>query len=130
MAVSLVIAECLLASAPVRADNAVPYIASPLVPAATAPGGPDFTLTVRGGTFVSGATVYWNGSPRSTTFVSSTKLTATITAADIAVGGTASVRVLNPGPKGGFSNTLFFEITNPTTTVAFSGGTSGTGNTR
>ena len=128
VAITLGIAGCLLTSPPARADNAVPYIASPLVPAATAPGGPDFTLTVRGGMFVSGATVYWNGSPRSTTFLSGTKLTATITASDISVPGTASVTVFNPAPKGGFSNTLFFEITNPTATVAFSGGTYGTGN--
>lgn len=61
-------------------------------------GGAGFTLTVNGTNFYSGISmVQWNGSPRSTTFVSSTQLTATISAADIATAGSASVTVLNTG---------------------------------
>jgi len=37
-------------------------------------GGPTFTLTVNGSSFVSGATVQWNGSPLSTTFCSNGRI--------------------------------------------------------
>ena len=36
-------------------NNPVPFVNQPLVPSAVAPGGPDFTLTVNGTGFVSGA---------------------------------------------------------------------------
>jgi WD40-like Beta Propeller Repeat len=51
------------------------------------------TLTVTGTNFVNGLVVNWNGSPRPTVFVSPTQLTATISAADTAFPGTASVTV-------------------------------------
>ena len=87
--------------------NPLPLINEPLVPTATAPGGPGFTLTVNGVGFVSGAVVYWNGGARLTTFVSSSQLTATIFAADISAPGTASITVRNPSPGGGLSNIVF-----------------------
>jgi len=75
-----------------------PLIAS-LSPTTASPNGAVFTLTVNGSNFVSGnannpampnppppfsgSVVAWNGSPRTTAFVSSTQLTAQITAADI-----------------------------------------------
>src|SRR4029077_7818289 len=66
---------------------------SSLSPTCTAAGGPQFTLTVNGTNFVSSTTVNWNGSPLTTTFVSSTKLTATVPASLIATPGTASITV-------------------------------------
>ncbi len=54
-----------------------------------------FVLTVNGTNFVTGSVVDWNGSARTTTFVSSTQLTATIPASDIASAGTASITVSN-----------------------------------
>src|SRR5207249_4766670 len=71
------------------AQNPVPLVNQPLVPAAAAPGGPGFTLTVNGTGFVSGSVVNWNASPRPTTFVSGSQLTASIAAADIETAGTA-----------------------------------------
>ena len=50
----------------------------------------------------------WNGSARTTTFVSATQLTAAITAADIATAGTAQVTVANPDAS--LSNALPFAI--------------------
>src|SRR5437762_11012278 len=97
-----------------QAQNPVPLINQPLVPDAVAPGGPGFTLTVNGTGFVSGSVVNWNGSPRATTFVSSSQLTAAIDASDIATEGTAQVTVVSPGPGGGASNAAFFETTNAT----------------
>jgi hypothetical protein len=91
----------------------------PLVPSATAPGGPAFTMTVTGTGFVSGAVVNWNGSPRTTTFVNGSQLQAAITAVDIANQGTAAITVKNPTPGGGTSNPQFFHVTNPTVGLAF-----------
>src|SRR5271167_4607394 len=54
----------------------VPFINLPLLPDATAPGGPQFTLTVNGTGFVSNSVVNWNGTPLTTQFVSGSRLTA------------------------------------------------------
>jgi IPT/TIG domain len=75
-----------------------------LSPNTTAMGGAAFTLTVNGSGFASGAAVYWHGSSRTTTFVSSTKLTADITAADISNAQTIPVFVKNPGGTGIYMN--------------------------
>jgi len=88
----------------------VPTIAS-LSPGRTATGGAGFTLTVRGSNFVLTSVVQWNGSNRSTAFVSSNQVTAQIPAADIATAGAATVTVLNPAPGGGSSNSSTFTIT-------------------
>lgn len=52
-----------------------------------------FTLTVNGTNFTSGSTVRWNGTNRTTTFVSATQLTASIPATDITTSGTAAITV-------------------------------------
>ncbi len=90
-------------------NNPVPVIGS-ISPSSATAGGPTFTLTVQGSKFVSGSVVNWNGSARTTTFVSKTKLTASIPAADIATAGTASVTVVNGPPGGGTSNAKTFTI--------------------
>ena len=81
-----------------------------LSPASASPGGAAFTLTVNGSNYINGSVVQWNGASRTTTYVSSTQLTAAITAADIASAGTASVTVFNPAPGGGTSNAQTFTI--------------------
>lgn len=98
--------------------NPVPLVNQPLVPASAPPLGPAFTLTVNGTGFVSGSTVNWNGSARATTFLSSSSLTASILASDIAAQGAVWVTVVNPGAP--VSNPAFFEINNPSATVSFS----------
>ena len=88
-----------------------------------------FTLTVNGANFVNGSVVDWNGSPRATTFVSSTQLTAVIPASDIASAGTASVTVANSGVS---SAAASFTISSSTLSAAVvasispSGATAGT----
>jgi hypothetical protein len=81
-----------------------------LAPASLAFGAADFTLTVTGTGFVSGSTVDWDGTPRITTFVSATKLTAQIYASDIAEPGTEQVLVVSPGPGGGMSAPVSFTV--------------------
>jgi len=100
------------------AANPVPLINQPLSPDAVIPGGGDFNLTVNGTGFVQGTVVKWNGVARTSTFVSNTRLTAKILAADIASFNTASVTVVNPAPGGGTSNVLYVEATRPTSSVA------------
>jgi hypothetical protein len=100
-------------------SNPVPLINNPLVPASTAPGGGDFTLTVNGTGFAPGSSVNWNGTPLDTKFVSGSQLTATVPAADIAKPGTASVSVVNSAPGGGTSNVDFFAVRQPFTAVSF-----------
>ncbi|MFA5810144.1 MAG: LamG-like jellyroll fold domain-containing protein, partial [Thermoleophilia bacterium] len=103
--------------------NPVPTTTS-LSPGSASAGGSSFTLTVSGTNFVASSTVEWNGASRSTTFVSSSSLTATINAADIASAGTASVTVVNPSPGGGTSNAQTFTIASPpSTTITGTGGT-------
>jgi 6-phosphogluconolactonase (cycloisomerase 2 family) len=81
-----------------------------LNPSSAVAGGPGFTLTVTGSGFSSPSIVQWNGSARTTTFVSSTSLKAAITAADIATPGTAQISVSTPAPGGGMTSTLTFTI--------------------
>jgi YVTN family beta-propeller protein len=90
-------------------NNAVPSISS-LSPASAVAGGGQFTLTVAGSNFVSGSVVQWNGSSRTTTFVSATQLTALISASDIATAGTIQVTVFNPTPGGGSSSSVSFVV--------------------
>jgi dienelactone hydrolase len=101
------------------APNAVPLINQILSPVTAKVGGPAFTLTVSGTGFANGATVNWNGSARSTTYVSNTEVQASVIAADIAKAGTAVITVINPNPGGGTSNQVFFETTLPSPTLAF-----------
>jgi hypothetical protein len=102
------------------ATNALPLINAPLVPAQKTPGSAAFTLTVNGTGFVSGATVNWNGNARTTTFVSSSQVTATINAADVATAGSVLVTVSNPAPGGGSSNPANFQVVKGGYTIAFS----------
>ncbi len=93
-------------------------------------GSPDFTLTVNGTNFVSGSTVYWNDQPRTTSFVNSTQLQATILASDVMDIGMANVVV--EVPNFGFTDPVTVNIStgnpipsitslNPNTVAAGSG---------
>ena len=93
-------------------NNPMPTTTS-LSPSSNNPGGTAFTLTVTGTNFVKGSIVKWNGAARTTTYASSTQLTAAITATDVAKDGTFPVTVFNPTPGGGTSNTQTFYVNNP-----------------
>ena len=93
-------------------NNPTPAVAV-LGPNAAFAGDAGFTLIVTGTNFLASSTVQWNGSARTTTFMSNTSLQAAITTADIANVGTATVTVANPAPGGGTSNGLPFTIKVP-----------------
>ncbi|MCZ7569752.1 MAG: hypothetical protein M5U01_14380 [Ardenticatenaceae bacterium] len=100
-----------LASLPARFTvfNPAPAITA-LSPSSAPAESPGFTLTVRGSRFVPGAIVQWNGEARPTAFVDSTRLRATISAADVAAARTVRVTAVNPEPSLGGSNQAAFEI--------------------
>lgn len=104
---------------PFAINNPVPAITS-LAPNVIASGSSAFTMTVNGTGFVPSSVVRFNGSERMTSYVSSTQLTAQVTAADVANAGTAKVRIFNPAPVGGLSGEADFTIlqTNPVPTLA------------
>jgi len=89
--------------------NPAPSIMA-LTPSAVAVGVNALTLTVMGSNFVSLSTIEWNGSQRSTEFVSSSELQAQISASDVASPGSVSVSVVTPGPGGGTSSALPFTV--------------------
>jgi hypothetical protein len=97
-------------------NNPVPAIAS-LLPTSASVGGAAFTLTVNGSGFVTGSAVKWNGTALTTTYVSSSQITAQVPASDIASSGTANVTVSNPTPGGGTSGTTTFSIGNGMPTI-------------
>ena len=94
------------APAPTPAANA-PVITA-LNPASAIAGGAPFTLTITGSAFDPAAQVQFNGSSRTTTFISSTQLQAAITSGDIASVGANSVTVVNPLASGGTSAAFIF----------------------
>lgn len=101
------------------AQNPVPLINQPLIPDAVVPGGESFELTVNGSGFASNSVVNWSGHARATTFVSSSRLTATILASDIAKAGSGQITVATPVPGGGTSNAIPFEVTRPIPSFTF-----------
>lgn len=96
-----------------------------LLPDSANAGDPGFVLSVIGSEFVDGAVVRWDGSERTTTYISNAELQAQITAADLAAGKTVQVTVRNP--NGGVSNALPFTISNPEPTLSSLSTTSVTG---
>lgn len=90
-------------------NHPAPSLAT-ISPTWLAAGGEAFALTVNGTNFVRESVVRWNGLERATTFVSSSQLTAQITAQDIATIASASVTVFTPSPGGGVSDEQLFTI--------------------
>ncbi len=115
-------------------NNPAPVSLS-MSPNAALAGDVAFTITITGTGFINGSTINWNGIALTTTFGSSSQLTAVVPAANIATAGTAAVSVFTPAPGGGTSAALLFTIStiivnnpmpvttaiNPNTAIAGSG---------
>jgi len=89
--------------------NTSPEISS-LQPNTVDAGSAAFTLTVNGTHFASGNEVEWNGSRLVTTYGSETKLTAKVSAADVATAGSAAVTVVDSATDAAASQPAPFEI--------------------
>lgn len=74
----------------------------------------NFTLSVSGNNFLNGAQVLFNGAMLTTTFISSTSLSASGTST---VAGTATVEVINPGTGSATSNVLQVQVGNGNSNV-------------
>lgn len=74
-------------------------------------GSAGFTLTITGSGFMSNSVVKWNGSARTTTFLSAAQLAISVSASDLSLAGVGQVSVSNPAPGGGNSANLAFSIT-------------------
>jgi uncharacterized protein (TIGR03437 family) len=81
-----------------------------LDPGEAAVGTSGLTLTVSGTNFNAASVLRWNGAERATLVTNSVKLSAVITAEDLALPAGAKVTVFTPSPGGGESNTLVLPV--------------------
>lgn len=86
--------------------NAAPAITS-LSPATATAGDPAFTLTVNGSGFGSDSVVYWNGAALPSSYGTGTKVTASVSAADVANVGSFPIYVHSGGKN---SNSMMFTV--------------------
>ncbi len=100
----------------VQVDNPEPTV-SALAPSSVLVNAPAGTITVTGTNFVSGIMLTVNGSPRNTTYVSATQLTANLTSDDFLNAASLLLNAVNPQPGGGASGTIPLVVTNPAPTV-------------
>ena len=98
-------------------SNPVPAITS-LSPDSALVGAAAQTLTITGTGFISSSTVTYNGTAHAATYVSSTRLTIQLIAADQATAGSFAVVVANPSPGGGDSNTVNFKVNSSNNVVS------------
>jgi hypothetical protein len=111
------LARCLVILASSTLLAQVPIVYPSLQPPSAKPERGGFVLEIGGTGFSRRAVVEWNGSTRTTEFISRSVLKANINAADVAHAGAASVRVVNPGGKA--SNVVFFPVRNRSSAVTF-----------
>ncbi|MGB8957653.1 MAG: SBBP repeat-containing protein [Candidatus Aminicenantales bacterium] len=98
----------------------VPAVSNPTLvsirPTAVNEGDPTLTLTLEGSDFVYGAYALWNGSPRSTTFVSDSELTSESGYFDLSEGG-GLIRIDVRNTDGEITNPLWLTVNNPVPTL-------------
>jgi hypothetical protein len=93
--------------------NPLPAITA-LEPADAEIGSGALTLAVMGQSFVRQSVVRVDGAPVPTTFVSATRLAATIPAERLRAEGTLQIAVFSPEPGGGMSEPVVLRIAAPT----------------
>lgn len=94
-------------------ENPVPAVSS-ISPASANAGGPSFTITVTGTNFINGSVIKWNTTTLTTTYISTTKLSAVVPSSNISAAGSASVSVFTVSPGGGASSSHNFTINSST----------------
>ncbi|MBZ5554703.1 MAG: putative Ig domain-containing protein [Acidobacteriia bacterium] len=92
--------------------NPVPSISS-ISPPSVSAGSATFTLTVNGSNFIGASMVQVNGNTRTTTFASSSQISAQIPSSDVTITGSLIITVFNPAPGGGTSNSATLTVTPP-----------------
>lgn len=94
---------------PVGTITSTPTLAA-ISPRWVTKGAADFTLTLTGSGFVTGAQAYFGPHPLPTTVVDASTARATVPAALVAELDTEPVRLINPAPGGGASAALDFSV--------------------
>jgi hypothetical protein len=100
------------ASTPFTVRNVVPTLTS-IAPAFGVSGDPDTVITLVGTLFVAGTVAKLDGVALTTSFVSSTKLTAIVPAGNLAATGAHNITAFNPAPGGGASGAQVLTVGNP-----------------
>ncbi|GEM_PF-1082001 len=116
VAIVLLLSSSVVSFALSLSDNPIPSVTT-LNPPAIKAGSGSFTLVVNGANFVTNSVVRWAGANKPTTYISPTRLSATIASADITTTKTVSITVFNPTPGGGVSNGVNFEVNNKNNTT-------------
>jgi hypothetical protein len=93
-----------------------PATITSLSPEKATAGGAEFTLTVEGENFKDGATVNWNVSALTTTYISSTQVTAVVEASRIATSKYVLITVSNPDLI--VSEPVIFTVENPAPSIS------------
>ena len=88
----------------------VPQIIGPTHPLAVVPGSLHFTLDVYGANFINGSVVNWNGSARTTTFLSAHHLRAQINAADVVSPTSGFITVTTNSPNGPIKSSTYAQV--------------------
>jgi len=96
--------------------NPVPVLIS-VSPSSIQATSPTTTITANGSNFLSSSTVMWNGTALPTSYTGSTIVTAQVSAADLQAEGSATIKVVNPPPGGGWSEGVTLIIGAPGVTV-------------
>lgn len=97
--------------------NPTPTLASVSPDSATA-GSAQLTITLTGSNFLTTSAAKWNDTVLTTTFVSSSSLTAVVDSSYLATAGSATITVVNPSPGGGASTGIAFAVNAPATPTA------------
>jgi hypothetical protein len=88
-----------------------------LSPAYASSQGSAFTLTVGGSGFDANSVVYWEGTALATQFVSTTSLTATVAAAQLASPGIVNIQIKSADVTGSSTNSRQFEVDSQTSSA-------------
>ncbi len=96
-------------TATAMSGNPVPSITA-ISPNSSASGSSALLVTVTGQNFVPASVVRWNSQSRDTTYLDQNHLAVKLSGADLSGQGQYLVTVFNPGPGGGYSNSVVFSL--------------------
>ncbi len=116
---ALLLVVTFLSASFLTAQNSPVPLINQLTPPTARPRKASFTFTVTGFGFTPNSTIYWNGSPRTTLFLSNMQLQTTLSATDVFSISTGTVTVVTPPPGGGTSNPAYLPIRFPAASVGF-----------
>jgi hypothetical protein len=98
-------------------NNTIPVLTN-LSPTTVLIGSSSFTMTVNGSNYQKTSKVLWNNVALTTTYVSSTKLTASVPSSKLVKAGVFNIVVSTPNPGGGMSAALTLTVKYRVPTVA------------